>query len=138
MKLFSTNLGSGGGGGGGSSVDSITVTISEEGGVPIAAGFVGYLSIPYAATINEWVIIGKESGSIVVDVWKDTYANFPPTVADSITGTEKPTLSSAQINRDQALSTWTTSIAAGDVMAFNVDSASTVTQVTLVLKVTKS
>ena len=37
------------------------------------------------------------SGSIVIDVWKDTYANFPPIVADTITASAKPTL----VERDQ-------------------------------------
>jgi len=74
----------------------------------------------------------------VIDVWKDTYANFPPTVADTITGTEKPTLSSASKNQDLTLSTWTTSITAGDWLRFNVDSASTVTRIALSIMVDAS
>jgi hypothetical protein len=69
-------------------------------------------------------------------VWKDTYANFPPTVADTITGSEKPTLSSVQKNQDTNLTTWTTSINVGDILAFNVDSVATLLRVTLSLKVT--
>jgi hypothetical protein len=74
----------------------------------------------------------------VIDVWRDTYANFPPSVADTIAGSEKPTLSSAQVNQDLSLSTWSTSVTAGDIIAFNVDSASTVTRVNLSIKITKS
>jgi len=74
-------------------------------------------------------------GSIVVDVWKDTYANYPPTVADTIAGTEKPTLAAAIKNRDLDLTTWTTACAEGDWIAFNVDSAATVTWVCVVLHV---
>jgi hypothetical protein len=59
-------------------------------------------------------------------------------VADTITGTEKPLLSSATKNQDLTLSTWTTSITAGDTLRFNVDSATTVTRVTLSIKVTKT
>jgi len=98
----------------------------------------GYVTIPYSGTITGWDILGDQSGSIVIDVWKDTYATFPPSVADSIAGSEKPTLSSAQKNQDNALSTWTTAVTANDIVAFNVDSASTVTRVTLSIKITRA
>jgi hypothetical protein len=73
----------------------------------------------------------------VIDVWKDTYANFPPVVGDSIAGTEKPTLSSVSKNQDLSLSTWTTSISSGDIIRLYVESATTVTRVTLSIKYTK-
>jgi hypothetical protein len=120
-----------------SNVATITFII-DGGGSAIATGEKGHLEIPFACTITGWTILADQSGSIVVDVWKDTYANFPPTVADTIAGSEKPTLSSAQKNQDLTLTTWTTSIAAGDILAFNVDSCTTVTRVTISLKVTKA
>ena len=117
----------------------ITITfIIDGGGSAIATGQKGHLEIPFACTITGWTILADQAGSIVVDVWKDTYANFPPTVADTIAGSEKPTLSSAQKNQDLSLSTWTTAIAAGDILAFNVDSASTVTRVTISIRATKT
>ena len=70
----------------------------------------------------------------VIDVWKDTFANYPPTVADTIAGSEKPTLSSQISNQDLNLTTWTTSVLAGDIIAFNVDSVSTVTKINLSIK----
>lgn len=119
--------------------DEITTLtfIIDGGGSAITTGQKGHLEIPFACTILGWTILADVSGSIVVDVWKDTYANFPPTVADTIAGTEKPTLASVQKNQDLALATWTTLINAGDILAFNVDSAATVTRVTLSLKVRK-
>jgi hypothetical protein len=69
------------------------------------------------------------------DLWKDTDANFPPTVADTITSSAKPTLSSAQKYSDTTLTGWTTSIAAGDVIIPNIDSISTITGFTLSLRV---
>lgn len=112
--------------------------IIDNGGVPITTGIKGYIEIPFSGTFEGWTIVADLSGSIVVDVWKDTYVNFPPTVADSITGSEKPTLASAQKNQDLSLTTWTTSFSAGDILAFNVDSATTVTKVTVSLRATKS
>jgi hypothetical protein len=94
--------------------------------------------VPYACTINSVEIVANASGSIVVDVWRDTYANFPPVVGDAITGSAKPTLSSALTSQSSTLTGWTTSLSAGDYLAFNVDSATTVSRVTLTLVVTRT
>jgi hypothetical protein len=115
----------------------IGITIDGGGGV-ITTGVKGYIEAPFSGTIAGWTIVADVSGSCVVDVWKDTYANFPPTVADTIAGSEKPTLSAVQKNQDLTLSTWTTSVTKGDVIGFNVDSATTVTRVTVSLRITKS
>lgn len=118
-------------------VRTVTVTLDGAGEV-LTVGQKAYVSIPFACTITGWRILEVSdtpiSGSCVVDVWKDTYANYPPTVADTIAGTEKPTLSSAIKNEDQTLTTWTTSISAGDVLGFNVDSASAVKRVSVQLQ----
>ncbi len=115
---------------------SFGVTI-DGGGNVISTGVKGYVTIPYNCTITGWDIFADQVGSCVIDLWKDTYANFSPNISDSITGSEKPTLSSAQKNQDNSLSTWTTSISAGDIIAFNVDSATTVTRVNVIIKVNK-
>ena len=107
--------------------------IIDGGGSAITTGQKGHLVIPVAAIITGWTILADQVGSIVVDVWKDTYANFPPTVADTIAGTEKPTLAAAQKNQDLTLTSWITAVAAGDILAFNVDSAATVTRVSVII-----
>lgn len=113
--------------------------VIDGGGAAITTGLLpNSLRIPFACTINSVTLLADQTGSIVVDIWKDTYANYPPVVADSICGSAKPTLSSAVKSEDTTLIGWTTSIAAGDVLLFNVDSATTVQNVTLILKVTKT
>lgn len=112
--------------------------IIDGGGSAIATGVKGDIMIPFDCTVQGWDIVADASGSIVVDVWKDTYANFPPTVADTITGSEKPTLSSAQKNQDLTLSSWTTAFSRGDWLRYNVDSATTVTRVTVVIRVKRT
>lgn len=116
---------------------SFGITI-DGGGSAITTGVKGYVTVPYTGTITQWTLLADQSGSIVIDVWKDTYANYPPTVADTIAGSEKPTLSSATKNQDTNLTTWTTAVTAGDVVGFKVDSASTVTRVTLIIEMTVS
>jgi hypothetical protein len=107
------------------------------GSAVITAGARTYVSCPYTGTITGARVLAVDaavtSGSIVIDVWKDTYANFPPVVGDTITASAKPTLSSATKSDDTTLTGWTTAVTAGDVFAFSVDSAATVTQVALQL-----
>jgi hypothetical protein len=97
-----------------------------------------FFRVPYACTITGWELVANTTGSVVVDIWKDTYANYPPVVGDSITGSAKPTLSSEIKAASTTLTGWTTALAAGDYLEVNVDSVTTITNVTLSLAVTRS
>lgn len=124
--------------GGGGGVSAIGYAV-DGGGDVITTGVVGVgLRVPFACTINEWTLQSDVSGSIVVDIWKDTYSNYPPTVLDTITGSAKPTISNSNKNTSSTLTGWTTSITAGDILYFNIDSCSTIKSVLLTLKVTKT
>lgn len=103
---------------------------------PIQSGFQFFVPLDHTGSWTGYTLTAKESGSIVLDLWRDTYANFPPTVADTITASAKPTLSSQQKSQATSLPTWTPGFSVGDVLGVNVDSASTLTQVTLALKAT--
>lgn len=116
---------------------SFGITI-DGGGSAVTTGVKGYVEMPYAGTITSWTILADQSGDAVIDLWKDTYANFPPTSADTITASARPTLSSAVKGQSSTLTGWTTAVAAGDIIAFNVVSASASTRITLALKITKS
>lgn len=113
--------------------------IIDGGGAVITTGVKGDLWFDFAFKVVAWRIFSDVSGSIVVDIWADTYANFPPTNADAITTSEKPTLSSASRNQDTSLNSgngW--SVAADRVLRFNVDSVSTVTRVTVALEIVRT
>ena len=111
----------------------------DGGGAVITTGLLpNGLRIPFACTINSVTLIADQTGSIVVDIWKDSFANFPPTVADSICASAKPTLSSSRTSEDTTLTGWSKTISAGDVLFFNVDSVSSVQNVSVILKVTKT
>lgn len=116
---------------------TISYVIDGGGGV-ITTGVKGDLEIPFNCSIIAATSLADQSGSIVVDIWKDTYANFPPTDADSITSSTPPTISSATKAQDTSLSGWTTSISAGDILRFNVDSCTSVTRCLISLKYRKS
>ena len=112
--------------------------VIDGGGSAITTGIKGFIEVPFACTINQVTMLADQTGSAVVDIWKDTYANYPPTDADSITASAVPTISSATKSQNATLTGWTTAIAAGDILGFNVDSAATITRLTVSLKVTKT
>ena len=116
---------------------SITFII-DGGGSAIATGVKGDLEIPFACTIARATMLADQSGSIVVDVWKDTYTNYPPTDVDSITASAPPTISSAMKSQDSTLTGWTKAIATGSTLRFNVDSCTTIERCTLALKGVKT
>ncbi len=116
---------------------AVGITVGDGQNV-ITTGFKGYVTCPYAGVITGWYLTADNTGSIEIDVWKNSFANFPPGVGDSITGTEKPTLSAAQNTSDTNLTTWNTTVNGGDVFGFNVDSVSAVTRITLVISIRKS
>lgn len=122
-------------------VGALTFVI-DGGGAVIETGLKVGFPIPFACTITQSTLLGvlptETNGSIVLDIWKDSYANHPPTVADTITASAKPTITTAQKAQDSTLSGWTTSISAGDILFVNVDSCSIFTCITLSLRVTKT
>ena len=119
-------------------VASINFVI-DGGGAAITTGVKGDVRVPFACTVDSWTLLADQSGAIVVDVWKDTLANFPPTDADSMCSGKEPTIAASGTNaEDTAITDWTTDdIAAGDVLRFNVDSCTSITRCTLALKVTR-
>ena len=95
-----------------------------------------FWSFPYAGTITGWRILGTPSGSIQLDVWKDTYTNAMPTNTDSICNGHEPKITSAIKAEDTDLSDWSSvSFTADDVFKVYVDSCSTMTKCVLMLDV---
>lgn len=111
--------------------------IIDGGGQTIVTGQKGHLVVPYSCRIKGWTLLANTSGSVVVDIWKDTYANFPPTNLDSIAGSEKPTLSSVAKAQDNNLTTWSLDLVKGDILGYNIDSVSAISRLTLNLDVSK-
>ncbi len=115
------------------------IWVIDGGGATIETGQKGYLAVPFACTITAARLFADQSGSIVIDVKKDTYANYPPSGSgDSICASSKPTISAATKSENTTLTGWTTAVAAGDILGFDVDSVSTIRRCTIVLTVTKT
>lgn len=112
---------------------SFGITVDGSGSV-ITTGNKGYAIMPYNATITGWDIISNTSGTCVVDIWKNTSI---PTSANTITGSEMPTLLNQQINSNNTINSWNKNISINDIISFNVLTASTVSRINLIIKVIK-
>lgn len=92
-----------------------------------AGGWLAPVTLPvmvpvfFAGRFTSWQLIADDAyAELVVEVWRDTLANLPPTSADLITGTAPPTLAGARSASSAALTGWATAFAAGDVLMFKV------------------
>jgi hypothetical protein len=107
--------------------------IIDGGGSAITTGVKGDIQIPFACTITAARLLADQSGAIAVAVWKDTYANFPPTSADLI-----DTFSIAASGVKSEETGLNLTIAAGSILRFNVNSCTSITRATLVLVVERT
>jgi hypothetical protein len=110
-----------------------TVNVIIDGaGAVIATGVKGDVQLDFAGTITKWALLADQSGSITVNVWRDSYANFPPTVADVI---GSPAIAGATKAQSGAVS-W--AFSAGDILRFQVSAAATIQRATLALTVVRT
>lgn len=118
--------------------------VISGGGAPIQTGVVdGIVEIPFKCDLERVRLLPDQSGSIKVDMWKCTYAQYDafsthPADGDSICGGNEPEISSSTKFEDSTLSGYTTAFAEGDQIALNVDSCATITWCTLAAKLTRS
>lgn len=124
-----------------SNVIGLEFIIDGGAGGVLTVGPHGYLQVPFNCLINQVNLLADQTGSVVVDIWKSSFANFNPpshpAIGDSITGSSKPTITAGTSYQDTVLSGWTTGITAGDVLGYTVNSASVIQRLTISLKVTK-
>lgn len=110
----------------------------DGGGSVITTGFKGGIYIPFGYKVLEWTMGSVDpantSGSIVVDLYTDTHANFPPAAGDSITGSAKPTISSSNKAQSSTLTGWTITQGAGRWLFYKVDSVTSLLFVSLNIK----
>ena len=90
--------------------------------------------IPDEVTITgAEILTNGGTGSCVVDIWHTSYGDYPPTVANSITASAKPTIAGGIKTKDTTLTGWKKRIPADSVLSFKLDSTSTFTYVSCTL-----
>lgn len=97
--------------------------VIDSGSFPMSNGVKGNMTIDVTGEIESWTIISDTEGNLEVDIQKCSFEDFPN--FSSICGTERPTLgvlnnSVQRKNKDDNLSTWNTTVNAGDIFQFEV------------------
>lgn len=116
--------------------DNLYFIINDNGAM--GTGIKGSIMVPYDCEILSVTLLADQSGSIVVDIWKDSYNNYPPTDEDSITASATPTISSDVSSQDNTLTGWTVALSSGDVLSFNVDSVDSITTCSVILNIKRT
>ena len=124
---------------------TIGTTVDGSGGT-VTVGLKGYMKVPYACTITGWTVIASTATAtqaIQFDVWRKAGSLPTSAATDSLIGVGgvKPQLSAAtpgqQLRNSVNVTGWSTSLAAGDYLAFRVDSATIVSWAVLQINVTR-
>lgn len=97
-----------------------------------------WVEVPFKCDIDRVTLLADQSGDIQIDLWVEVYANYPPTVANTITAAAVPAISADTDSQDSTLTGWTPAISAGAIMVGNVDSCTTITACACALKVSRS
>lgn len=102
------------------------------------------IRVPTTGTLRKLTILAQSgiTGACVLDVWKDTYGNFPPVVGDSMVGgsgtVPQITVGNAKYE-DSTFTNWTTTaVTAGDTITFHLTSASVFSNVVILLDIEPS
>lgn len=126
--------------------DAFWVALDSAGAVLPTGLQSRYIPIDMACTIQRVSLYADASGSVTLDIWKCTYAQFDagathPVVGDSIIGAGTAlAISSDTKYQDSTFTGWTTTtIADGDILAFNVKVAATnIKQVVIAVKLART
>lgn len=116
----------------------ISFTVDGGGSVPSTGLGNAFRPVSFYGTIKSWHIVAEPSGSVVADIVKANGSK--PTASNSICASAKPTLSSAAYAASSTLTGWTTAVVPGDIFGLDLESISTITNltVTIVIELTKN
>jgi len=107
--------------------------VFDGGGSPLTAGAVGYLTVPFACTLQAWNITA-DTGTATIKVWKVASGTAIPTASNSI-NTAGVGISSGTAVHSTTLSDFsTTSITKNDLLGIDLFAVSGATKVSFVLE----
>lgn len=116
------------------------------GGSALTPGAVVYSIIPYDCTVIGAYMVGVPAGAAVIEVETCTLSAFDggathPVSGDKITSSTPPTITATNTKNgagDTSLTSWSKTLTNGSILAFSVTSCTTITNLSLALRVTHS
>ena len=107
--------------------------VIDSGSLPMQVGDKGSLTIDVTGVIENIRVLSDQTGDIVFDISKTTFADFPN--FNSITSGNRVQLVNTNKYFDDVLNNWTTTITAGDILRFDVISVNNIRRVLISLKI---
>jgi hypothetical protein len=105
-------------------VRSFGTTFGDTGGSALTSGSVVYFTVPYSCTISAWNAT-VDAGTVTFDVWKIATGTAIPTVTNTITASALPAISTGTALHSTTLTSWTTSVAANDIVGIQLKTVAT-------------
>jgi hypothetical protein len=88
--------------------------------------------VPFYHDIVRWTLLADQAGDVEIEVWRDTYTNYPPTSGDKISASAPMTLSSAAKAQNTTLTGWNkTDVPDNRTYRFHINSVATITRLTI-------
>ena len=106
--------------------------VIDSGSLPMQTGDKGKLTIDVTGVIENIRVLSDQTGDIVFEIDKTTFANYPN--FSTMTGGNKVQLTNTDKYFDDVLNTWTSTIVAGDILRFNVISVNNIRRILISLK----
>lgn len=102
-----------------------------------------YITVPSNCYIAGWMLLGDQTGSVVLDIWNCANYEFDggtthPVVGDSICGGNPAAIVSGTSGQDTTLPGWMRNLVAGTVLGLNIISVTNIQKLTLSLQVLKT
>ena len=106
--------------------------VIDSGSLPMQTGDKGKLTIDVTGVIENIRVLSDQTGDIVFEIEKTTFANYPN--FSTMTGGNKVQLTNTDKYFDDVLNNWTSTIVAGDILRFNVISVNNIRRILISLK----
>ena len=106
--------------------------VIDSGSLPMQVGDKGKLSLDVTGVIESVTVLCDQTGDIVFDISKCTFADYP--AFNSITAAQRVQLTNSNKYFDDVLNNWTTTIVAGEILNFSVISVTDIRRLLISLK----
>ena len=106
--------------------------VIDSGSLPMQIGDKGKLSLDVTGVIESITVLCDQTGDIVFDISKCTFADYP--AFNSITAAQRVQLTNSDKYFDDVLNNWTTTIVAGEILNFSVISVTDIRRLLISLK----
>ena len=112
--------------------DTLQFTIGADG--TIASGLQGIgIQIGYEASIERVDVLASSTGDIDLDIWKVPADSWPGDASYSMTGSQPVIISGSNKSVNIPIDTWDSELNYGDILVYNVNSAFSISLVTITL-----